>query len=219
MKALIFDLDGVIINSEELHARAKRLTLHKYDIPYSESIFDDFKGRPDLDFWSHVVHEYSGERFSVAGLDAYKRNAYISLTDELQLIPGVMEYIRTSRRRFPKTGLVTSATAPDFAEADKRFGIRKWIDLVILGEDTVFHKPHPDPYLKAMAGLDASGSETIVIEDSPNGITSAKKAGCYVIGIATGFPADRLRQSGADQVVHTFAEIASIQLPVSPAHR
>lgn len=209
-QSIIFDLDGVIINSEELHARAKRMTLNKYDIPYPESIFNDFKGRPDLDFWSYVVHELAGEECSVAGLDAYKRTVYLSLVDEIALIPGVLEFLALARKKFLHLGLVSSATLPDLKIVDEKFQIRKRFDLVILGEDTRLHKPHPEPYLKAMAGLGAVASDTIVLEDSPNGIISAKKAGCTVVGITTGFTIDELNSAGADYVVTTFKEIAEL---------
>jgi beta-phosphoglucomutase len=104
-QAIIFDLDGVIINSEELHARAKRMTLNRFDIPYPENIFNDFKGRPDLDFWSYVVRQLTGDTFSVACLDGYKRIVYISMADELSLIPGVMEFIQLVRKKFSLMGL------------------------------------------------------------------------------------------------------------------
>lgn len=209
-KSIIFDLDGVIINSEELHARAKRMTLNKYGISYPETIFDDFKGRPDLDFWSYVMHELSEGMCSAAALDAYKRTVYFSISDELTLIPGAKEFIPLSRKKFARMGLVSSATLPDFSFAEKKFTIRKWFDIVVLGEDTEHHKPHPEPYLKALSLLGPTSFPAVVIEDSPNGIRSAKAAGCHVYGITTGFTADELRTAGADLVVTGFPEIISL---------
>lgn len=218
-KAIIFDLDGVIINSEELHARAKRMTLNRFDIPYPESIFSDFKGRPDLDFWSYVVHEFTGDSYSVACLDGYKRIVYISMSDEIALIPGVMEFIKIVRKKFPHMGLVSSATLPDFSVAEQKFHIRQWFDRMILGEDTENHKPHPEPYLKALSGLSVKAQEAVVIEDSPNGVISAKAAGCFVIGIATSFMAEELEAAGADLAVNTFEELALRLEQMHPAGR
>ena len=210
---LIFDMDGVIINSEELHARAKRMTLHKFDISYPENIFDDFKGRPDLDFWRYVVRELSFEKYSVAGLDGYKRNVYISIADELSLMPGVMDFIRTIREKFIRMGLVSSATRADFAVADDKFRLRQWFDMIVLGEDTRLHKPHPEPYLKAMTLLKTHPSETVVIEDSPNGVLSAKASGCHVVAITTTFPEEVLHRAGADFVAASFDEITGLNGP------
>jgi beta-phosphoglucomutase len=218
-QAVIFDLDGVIINSEELHARAKRRTLDRFDIQYPESIFNDFKGRPDLDFWSFVVHELTRDTFSVSCLDGYKRIVYISLADEISLIPGVMEFLTKVRAAFPRLALVSSATLPDFTVADQKFNIRPWFDQVVLGEDTDLHKPNPDPYLMALSRLGTKAPAVIVIEDSPNGVRSAKAAGCYVMGIATGFTTSELLTAGADQVAHTFEGLAHLINQVHPAGR
>jgi beta-phosphoglucomutase len=216
-QTIIFDLDGVIINSEELHARAKRMTLNKYGISYPETIFDDFKGRPDLDFWSYVMHELSEGMCSAAALDAYKRTVYFSISDELTLIPGVSAFIALSRKKFKRMGLVSSATLSDFSFAENKFAIRKWFDIVVLGEDTEHHKPHPEPYLKALSLLGPSPVPAVVIEDSPNGIRSAKAAGCHVVGITTGFPADELKTAGADRVVAGFPEIIMLLNGTHPA--
>lgn len=212
-KTLIFDMDGVIINSEELHARAKRMTLQKYDISYPESIFDDFKGRPDLDFWRYIVRELSFEKYSVALLDGYKRNVYISLADELSLVPGVMDFLRTAGKSFRQIGLVSSATRADFAVAEAKFRLQQWFSVIVLGEDTRHHKPHPEPYLKAMALLKTNPGETVVIEDSPNGVISAKSAGCHVVAITTSFPEELLQRAGADLVAGSFGEISRMNGP------
>lgn len=218
-QAVIFDLDGVIINSEELHARAKRRTLDRFDIQYSENIFDDFKGRPDLDFWSYVVHKLTGDTFSVSCLDGYKRIVYISLADEISLIPGVMEFIRQMRESFPRMALVSSATMPDFSIADQKFSLKTWFDQMILGEDTELHKPHPEPYLMALTRLGTKAPETIVIEDSPNGVKSAKAAGCCVLGIATGFATSELLAAGADHAAENFEALTLLIHQLYPAGR
>jgi len=105
----------------------KRMTLNRFDILYPENIFNDFKGRPDLDFWSYVVRQLTGDTFSVSCLDGYKRIVYISLADELSLIPGVMEYMELARKRFSLMGLVSSATLPDFSIAEQRFRIKTMV--------------------------------------------------------------------------------------------
>jgi len=62
-QAILFDLDGVIVLSEDLHARAKQVTLEKYGIAYPDNLFKDFKGRPDLVFWNHVSEKLALGRF------------------------------------------------------------------------------------------------------------------------------------------------------------
>jgi beta-phosphoglucomutase-like phosphatase (HAD superfamily) len=116
-------------------------------------------------------------------------------------------------------GLVSSATLPDFSVAEQKFHIRQWFDRMVLGEDTENHKPHPEPYIKALSGLGVKAQEAVVIEDSPNGVISAKAAGCFVIGIATSFMAEELEAAGADLAVNTFEELALRLEQMHPAGR
>jgi beta-phosphoglucomutase len=209
-QAILFDLDGVIINSEELHARAKRLTLEKYGISYPKTIFDDFKGRPDMVFWQYVATDLSHGQYTAVEMDAYKRVIYISMAGEISPITGVMSFIAWARKKFRQLALVSSATEPDLMVSENKFQIKKWFDLILLGEDTRHHKPHPEPYLNAISKLNIPASTTLVIEDSPNGVVSAKGAGCYVIGITTGFTVDELTRAGADRVAASFEEIKKL---------
>jgi len=215
-QAILFDLDGVIVLSEDLHARAKQVTLEKYGIAYPDSLFKDFKGRPDLVFWNYVSEKLAYGRFSVDELDSHKRSIFLSISDEMTTVPGALDFIAKARESFPHMALVSSATEPDLMVSEKRFGLLKWFDVVQLGEDTLHHKPHPEPYLKALCKLGVPASRAVVIEDSPNGIRSACAAGCKVIGITTGFTAAELMEAGAEVVATDFREIAKLINQVHP---
>ena len=80
-------------------------------------------------------------------------------------------------------------------------------DLVITEVDTALHKPHPDPYLKALEKLPSDILDCIVIEDSPNGIISAKKAGCYVYGLTSSFKGNELMKAGSDEIIENYSEL------------
>jgi beta-phosphoglucomutase-like phosphatase (HAD superfamily) len=82
--------------------------------------------------------------------------------------------------------------------------------VLITGKDVVNGKPHPEPYLKAAERLGLLPQVCMVIEDSDNGIKSAKAAGCLAVGITTSFAKERLMQAGADYVVDSFSELASL---------
>ena len=208
--ALIFDLDGVIINTEELHARLKGIIMQQYGISYPETIFSDFKGRPDLVFWQYVAHHLAYDRYTAFELDAAKRKVFFSLANEIQLVPGVLEFIAEAKKKFRHMAMVSSATEPDLMVSDRKFGIVKWFDVIQLGEDTEQHKPHPEPYLKALMKLNIPAKKAIVIEDAPNGIISAKAAGCYVIGITTSFKESELKDAGADMIAGNFDEVSNL---------
>lgn len=215
-KAIIFDLDGVIINSEDLHARAKKITLEHYKVQYPENIFTEFKGRPDLVFWQYVSSRLAGHRHTAFEMDKFKRKIFFGFSNEIMIVPGIADFLPVARKLFTQTALVTSATYADVMISEEKFGFLKWFDVIELGDHSLNHKPHPEPYLNALKKLDIAAGSAVVIEDSPNGVISAKTAGCYVIGITTGFTQNELLTAGADQVFANFSEIAAETVRVQP---
>lgn len=205
--ACICDFDGVIIDSEPLHAEAKRLTLDHFGIPYYSQLFTDFKGRTDKAFFQFVAQQLAAGVVTAEEMDAYKRGVYAQLFAEVPLVPGVQSFLTAARRTFPKLGLTTSATRRDFGLAAAKYQLTQWFDVIVTGEDTARHKPDPEPYLKTLAALGVTGAHTLVIEDSPNGIHAAKSAQCKVAALTTTFPDKGLHQAGADLVVASFAEL------------
>jgi HAD superfamily hydrolase (TIGR01509 family) len=140
-------------------------------------------------------------------MDAFKRQLYLKLFENVPLVTGVQEFLPVAKRTFKKLGLATSATVRDFSLAAQKYQLRAWFDIIVTSEDTAKYKPDPEPYLKAMAMLGVTSSETLAIEDSPNGIRSAKSANCTVAAITTTFEPNELRLAGADMVVASFAEL------------
>ncbi len=208
--ACIFDFDGVIIDSEPLHAQAKHLTLEHFQIPYPDGLLSDFKGRTDLAFFDYVAARFAHGRANSDEMDVYKRQQYLNLFDDIQLVPGVVNFIDAARAGYKKLGLATSATGRDFSLAAQKFHLERWFDAIVTGADTAQHKPHPEPYLKAMGALHVLPHETLVIEDSPNGIQSARAAGCVVAAITTTFSAAELAATGADVLAESFDQLGMI---------
>lgn len=195
-QACIFDFDGVIIDSEPLHARAKQATLDHFQIKYPSTLFADFKGRTDKAFFEFVTSDLAKAGATAEEMDAYKRQVYLNLFENITLVAGIQEFLPLARRTFKKMGVATSATPRDFSLAAHKYQFQHWFDVIITGEDTMQHKPDPEPYLKAMAKLAVTGTETLVIEDSPNGIQSARSADCTVAAITTAFESNELRLAG-----------------------
>lgn len=206
-EACIFDFDGVIIDSEPLHAEAKRVTLDHFRIQYPDKLFADFKGRPDSAFFNYVATQLAAGNTTAQEMDAYKRVVYLQLFENVPLVAGVQNFLAVARQSFRKLGLATSATRRDFGLAERKYQLAQWFDVIVTGDDTTRHKPDPEPYLKTLAALGVVGPTTLVIEDSPNGIQSAKLAQCRIAALTTAFPAQELYQAGADWVVTTFAEL------------
>lgn len=206
-EACIFDFDGVIVDSEPLHAEAKRVTLDHFRVAYPDGLFADFKGRPDAAFFDFVADQLAAGRATARELGDHKQVIYLQLFEGVPLVPGAQEFLEKARGKFPKLGLATSATRRDFELGERRYQLARWFDVIVTGDDTARHKPDPEPYLKAMAGLGTRAAATLVVEDSPNGIRSAKAAHCTVAALTTSFEARRLQEAGADRVMSTFGEL------------
>ncbi len=124
----------------------------------------------------------------------------------MKLVEGFLPFIEKVRNKGIKTALVSSTSIYSFNLIDKHFTIRHLFELLVTEKDTVNHKPYPDPYIKALNTLPASIGTTIVIEDSPNGIISARTAGCKVFALTTSFPREKLVE--ADDIFDSYSELS-----------
>ena len=98
--ACIFDFDGVIIDSEPLHAQAKQATLDSFQIQYPSTIFTDTKGSTDKIFFEFVAKTLAGENATAEEMDAFKRQFYLKLFETVPLVTGIQEFLPSARRTF-----------------------------------------------------------------------------------------------------------------------
>jgi beta-phosphoglucomutase len=206
--SIFFDFDGVVIDSEPVHAKAKQLAMDKYKISYPARIFDDYKGRPDDVFFDYVSKELSSGKHSPETLYSSKKAFFEEIVGELRMIDGFLPFLEKVKAAKIKTAMVSSTSLYSFGILDKTFNMTGMFDIIITEVDTEKHKPEPDPYLKAIEKLKADRRTSLVIEDSPNGIISAKKAGLTVFAITTTFTAGILRETDADLVFDNYEELA-----------
>jgi len=210
LKTILFDFDGVVIDSEPLHAKAKKIILDRYKINYPASIFEEFKGKTDKIFFDFVTGTLCDQSQSSELLQNSKKAALEEIIVELKLIDGFLAFFEKVKARKIQTALVSSTSLYSLELVDNLYHISGMFDLVITEVDTDLHKPYPDPYLKALEKLSAEINTSIVIEDSPNGIRSAKSAGCFVYAITSSFPEQTLLEAGADKVVGSFNDLTKV---------
>jgi beta-phosphoglucomutase len=207
IKTILFDLDGVVIDSEPLHAKAKEIVLKNFNIPYPATILDDFKGIPDNVFFEYISTRLDIDNRPPEMFHDSKKIVFEEIIKELKLIDGFRPFLKKVKEMGIKTALVSSTSLYSLGLIDRLFKISDMFDLIITEVDTEKHKPDPAPYLCALEKLNVSTRKTIVIEDSPNGIISAKKAGCYVYGLTSSFDSRALIESGADKVFGSYEEL------------
>lgn len=198
MKAALFDLDGVIFDTES-----------QYSIFWGQISREYHPEIPDLEYkikGSTLTQIFDGYFADVKD----QQESIVQRLNEFELkmsfewIPGVLDYLKELRNRGIKTAIVTSSNIPKMNSMRLQHpDFDNLFDAVLTSEDFEYSKPHPDCYLKAAARVGVATSECVVFEDSFNGLKSGRSAEMYVVGLATTNPADAIAPY-ADEVINDF---------------
>jgi mannitol-1-/sugar-/sorbitol-6-phosphatase len=196
--ALLFDMDGVLINSTPAVERVWRKWAGEHEFDPDE-VVSRAHGRPSLatirEYLPHADHEAENR-------EVERRE--IEDVEGVVPLPGALDLL--TRLPQDRWALVTSATLPLALVRIQAAGL-PWPKKLITASDIAHGKPHPEPYLKAASILGFAAAECIVLEDVPAGIRSGKAAGARVIGLGTTMGELALREAGADWIVRNCADI------------
>ncbi len=206
-RGVIFDLDGVLVDSEGLHVEAWRTLFARHGIQASDEEYARGVGMSDVDWleWLLGSHGLEGD---VASLREAKREIFQTLLAEnVRPFPGVVDLVRALQPEF-RLGVASNSWRQNIETVLDRLGIRACFDALVGAEDVARHKPHPEAYQCVAARLGLALAACCVIEDSPLGIQAAKAAGMRCIGITNTMPCERL--VGADLVVRTLEDREAI---------
>ena len=205
-QALIFDMDGVLIDSEPLHVRSKREALSQAGIEVPEERFASYTGRSDTIMIKDLAAEHGIGDEGSAEILRSKHTIYESLEHELQPVDGAIEFLGWAEPRF-RLALATSATARNRQKTAEMLGIASRFEVAVDASNFEHPKPSPEVFLIAMEKLGLPGTACWVIEDAVNGVVAAKAAGCFAVGLTTSFSRKALKEAGADLVVENFSEL------------
>lgn len=206
-KAVIFDNDGVIIDSEPLHIEADLQILAEYGIEWKNSDLHRFIGVKDDVMWKTLQGEL-GLPVSPEALKEKKGRIRdgVFTAERIRPIDGIPELFAALKAAGWKVAVASSSSRSLIGPWLETMGLGVLLDAFVAGDDVVNPKPHPEPYLRAASLLGVLPSDCTAIEDSPHGIASAKAAGCRCIGFRNpGGPRQDL--SGADIVVESIRSI------------
>lgn len=199
IKALLFDLDGVIFDTEAGYTEFWKTELLPL-LPKDEDIFSKIKGATLKD----ILDRY----FPLPG----QREKVIRLVDDFEsrmktdYIPGADAYLKKVRADGYKMALVTSSSGKKMSKIYSRNpGFREQFDVVVTADDMLRSKPDPFCYLLASERLGVPPRQCCVFEDSILGLQSGRAAGMYVVGLATTNPANVI-SSLSDKVISNFTE-------------
>jgi HAD superfamily hydrolase (TIGR01509 family) len=213
--AIIFDMDGVIVDSEPRHERAFREIFH--ELGYGENHGIDFRayiGRSDRALWLDFIEKHRPPQ-PLEELLAAKQNRLIQiLRREQPIFEGLPELVEKLARHYV-LAVASGSNHPVIDEVLAMKQLRRFFSAVASTQDVGKTKPAPDVFLHAARLLGVPPARCCVIEDSAAGVAAARAAGMDVIAITHSLPREQL--TGATHIVDTFEEIERLLLPETPA--
>jgi beta-phosphoglucomutase-like phosphatase (HAD superfamily) len=214
LRAIVFDFDGVLANSEPLHLRSFQNVLADEGIMLSEhDYYARFLGFDDAGAFAAIADAH-GRRWAashVAELVARKAaQMEILERDTSILFAGARGVVRRASAEVP-LAIASGALAAEIRRVLEREGLSTCFAAIVSAEDTLRSKPHPDPYVRAVdalrgvVGADLAAADCVAIEDSHWGLQSARAAGLRTVAVAQTY--DRSALTTADLVVDTIADL------------
>ncbi|KPK84780.1 MAG: hypothetical protein AMS27_09020 [Bacteroides sp. SM23_62_1] len=206
LKAVLFDMDGVLVDSEEFICKAAIEMFRERGIVVQPEDFIPFVGAGENRYIGGVADKYNYplnlEKDKARTYEIYER----IVSNQLTPLPGVIEFITRSRNKKLKTAVVTSADEVKMITNLREIGIPSvTFDITINGLQVERKKPYPDIYLKASEMLGVKPAECLVVEDAPNGIEAAIAAGMRCLAVMSSFTEKDLRE--ADWIVKDLTSV------------
>ena len=185
IEAILWDNDGVLVDTEHLYFQATREAMAEVSVPLSERDYIDFLLKDSRGAW-HLAEEAGVSAERIGALKALRNKRYSELlAADTHTIDGVRETLAELHGQYAM-GIVTSSRRDHFDIIHSRTGLIEYFDFVVAGGDYAQSKPAPDPYLAGLQRLEVAAGCCIVIEDSERGLQSALAAGLGCIVIPSG---------------------------------
>jgi len=208
--AVIFDMDGVILDTEPLYTRAEIRLFGEYGVTIPEEDWSLFRGCAEQDFFDLSMKRYKITEDKNVFME--KGRAYVreEFKKSLAFMPGFHKLHKMVKQHY-NIGLVTASPRHNLDWLQTLIDLNSLFEHIISGDETEKNKPHPAPYLAMMSKLEVAPENVVVIEDSLNGIQSALSSGASVIAKTGSVPvlglsiAHRI-VTHLDQITHNMIE-------------
>lgn len=209
LKAVLFDMDGVIVNTEPLHQKSYSLMFSDVNIDVPQQLYSSFTGQS-----TKAICEMLIDRFklplgveTLMDIKRYHFKYLFENDEELDLLPGVLDLIKDYHSQGLTLVLASSATMENIDNIFNRFDLNQYFVAKLSGADLKASKPHPEIFENAAKASGFDRDKCMVIEDSTNGIKAAKDAEIFCVGYNHLQSSDQ-DYSLADLVVHDFKALA-----------
>lgn len=208
IKAIVFDFDGVIIDTETPLYKSWQEIFKGYGAHLELSIWTRLIGTADsFDVFQHL-EDLTGITFDRDKLNDQRRKRYLSLVDANPLMAGVVDYIDAAEREGLGLGIASSSDRKWIIDHLTARGLVDRFSTVISRDDVERAKPAPDLFTAAVDALEVRPEEAIAIEDSANGVTAAKRAGLYTVVV----PNEMTRDLPLDHADHRIDSLEDMPL-------
>ncbi|HXU15285.1 MAG TPA: HAD family phosphatase [Terriglobales bacterium] len=206
IRAVVFDMDGVLIDSHPAHLTAWQEFLRSVGVhaPHSELSFI-LEGRTRGEILRHFLGELPEPELSQLG--RRKDEIFRVLESSIGSFPGVLGFLSELQRMSISCGVATSASEIRTASTIERLGLGGFFDAVITASDVVAGKPHPQVYQLACQRMCVPPSQAMAFDDAPAGVLAARNAGLRCVGVSQNGMTQALLNAGAEQVIPNFVDL------------
>jgi len=211
MQAIVFDFDGVIVNSEPMHERAIRAAFQSCGLPAAWTDWRRYAGHGDRNGF-HLIMKDQGLALDPPTFDRLQttKQQIISgliASGEPAEYPGAVALIRQAAAAIP-TAIASGSRPHEIRPILERFGVASILRALITAEDVTRTKPDPEPYLKAATALGVAPRDCLAIEDTPTGARAAVAAGFVVVGVEHTNRAAELEAVGVHHIVPDIGSLS-----------
>ena len=182
IQAVVWDFDGVLLDSELLHIEAEIETFGKYDIRPPSSVMKQYLGIKLKDYFGDMAERYGLQSSLGDMIEAHYKTLIHYYGEVFPLNPHALEVLEHLAKSY-KMAIATSRESELAQLAMKRWSLQKYFSALIYGDEVKAGKPDPEPFLRACDRLKVLPSDAVAIEDAEAGFESAKKAGMYVVAL------------------------------------
>ncbi len=215
IQAILFDIDGTLLDTTEFIFQAYEHTLQLYNLPvFPREKLSNVMGQSLESIYQRLAPQYTPEL--LCEVHRTFQEAHLDLSFPFE---GVEEILRTLHKNKIKMAAITTRSRRTSAKTLEGAGIAHYFDVIISGEDVKKIKPDPEPLLLALRKLHVKPQNAVMIGDTDADILAGKNAGTHTIGVTYGFQGEKITQSNPDYVVRDLDGLQHILLLHDIQHR
>lgn len=211
IKAVLFDLDDLMVNSEPLHVKASAVVFEPYGVDLNTLPFEvvsSFFGIRVIEILGIIADHYGLNHVDIKSLMKKREEIFLKLVrDELEMMPGLPDIVALVKKLGLRRALASSGTRVYIETVIEKFGLNEFFETYVSGDMVEHGKPAPDVFLEAARRLGVRPEECVVLEDAFKGVSAAKSAGMYCIGVDNQLSPYKQDLRAADHIVKRLDEI------------